>query len=91
MCTQHYLKSNKIKSGDRVAAYLPNIIETVEYFIGTAAIGAIWSSCSPDFGTNGVLDRFSQIKPKVISIDGSKEVMLISNFDMEEKISKIKF
>ena len=63
-----FLKSNKIKRGDRVAAYLPNIIETVEYFIGTAAIGAIWSSCSPDFGVKGVIERFSQIKPKILII-----------------------
>ena len=46
-----FLKSNRINEKDRVAAYLPNIIETVECFIATSAIGAIWSSCSPDFGT----------------------------------------
>ena len=63
-----FLKSNKIKSGDRVAAYLPNIIETVEYFIGASAIGAIWSSCSPDFGVKGVIERFAQIKPKILVI-----------------------
>ena len=63
-----FLKSNNIKSGDRVAAYLPNIIETVEYFIGTSAIGAIWSSCSPDFGVKGVIERFAQINPKILVI-----------------------
>ena len=55
-----------IKKGDRVSAYLPNIIQTVESFVATSAIGAIWSSCSPDFGTKGVIDRFCQIKPKVL-------------------------
>jgi len=63
-----WLKSNGIQKGDRVAAYLPNIPETVTAYISTAAIGAIWSSCSPDFGTAGVIDRFSQITPKILFI-----------------------
>ncbi len=63
-----FLKSIKVKEKDRVVAYLPNIIETVESFIATSAIGSIWSSCSPDFGTNGVIERFSQIGPKVLII-----------------------
>ena len=63
-----FFKSIKIKEKDRIAAYLPNLIETVESFIATSAIGSIWSSCSPDFGTNGVIERFSQINPKVLII-----------------------
>ena len=63
-----FFKSIKIKEKDRIVAYLPNIIETVESFIATSAIGSIWSSCSPDFGTNGVIERFSQIEPKVLII-----------------------
>ena len=63
-----FFKSIKIKEKDRIAAYLPNIIETVESFIAASAIGSIWSSCSPDFGTNGVIERFSQINPKVLII-----------------------
>tara|TARA_B100000902_G_scaffold284797_1_gene270783 strand:+ start:489 stop:2450 length:1962 start_codon:yes stop_codon:yes gene_type:complete len=63
-----FLKSKKIKKKDRVAAYMPNTIETVEAFISTAAIGAIWSSCSPDFGVKGVIERFSQINPKILFI-----------------------
>jgi len=63
-----FLKKIKIKEKDRVAAYLPNLIETVEAFIGTTSLGCIWSSCSPDFGVNGVIERFSQIKPKVLII-----------------------
>ena len=59
------LKKLNIKSKDRIAAYMPNIPETVEAFLGSVAIGAIWSSCSPDFGINGVIERFSQIKPKI--------------------------
>jgi acetoacetyl-CoA synthetase len=51
-----------------VAAYMPNIPETVEAFLGTVAIGSIWSSCSPDFGINGVVERFSQIKPKILFV-----------------------
>ena len=64
----HFLKDKKINQKDRVAAYMPNTIETVEAFISTAAIGAIWSSCSPDFGVKGVIERFSQISPKILFI-----------------------
>ena len=63
-----FLKNKKIRQKDRVAAYMPNTIETVEAFISTAAIGAIWSSCSPDFGAKGVIERFSQINPKILFI-----------------------
>jgi len=64
----NFLKSLNIKSKDRIAAYMPNTSETVEAFLGTVAIGSIWSSCSPDFGVNGVVERFSQIKPKVLFV-----------------------
>ena len=64
----NFLKKNKIRKNDRVAAYLPNIIDTVEFFLATTNLGAIWSSCSPDFSTNGVIERFSQIKPKILLI-----------------------
>jgi len=57
-----------VKKGDRVAAYLPNVPETVTAYLSTSVVGAIWSSCSPDFGTNSVIDRFSQITPKVLFI-----------------------
>jgi acetoacetyl-CoA synthetase len=57
--------------GDRVAGYLPNIPESIVAALGTAAIGAVWSSCSPDFGVQGVLDRFGQIEPTaLVSADG---------------------
>src|SRR4030095_3935066 len=52
--------------GDRVAAHLPNMPETIEATLGTAAVGAVWSSCSPDFGAQGVVDRFGQIEPRVL-------------------------
>ncbi|XP_038229523.1 acetoacetyl-CoA synthetase [Dermochelys coriacea] len=55
-----------VKIGDRVVGYLPNGIHAVEAMLATASIGAVWSSTSPDFGINGVLDRFSQIQPKLI-------------------------
>jgi len=64
----NFLKEIKIKEKDRVAAYTANQIETVESFLATSAIGAIWSSCSPDFGTQGVMERFSQIRPKLLII-----------------------
>ena len=63
-----FLKKIKLKKNDRVAAYLPNFIETVEAFLATSSLGAIWSSCSPDFGINGVVERFSQIKPKILFV-----------------------
>ena len=62
------LKDLNIKKKDRIVAYMPNIIETVEAFIASVSLGAIWSSCSPDFGTKGVIERFSQINPKVLFI-----------------------
>ena len=65
------LKGLGVGPGDRVAGYLPNIPETVVAALGSAAIGAVWSSCSPDFGVQGVLDRFSQIAPVVlVAADG---------------------
>ena len=64
----NWLKTNGISKGDRVAAYLPNIPEAVVAYISTTAIGGIWSSCSPDFGEEGVVSRFSQIKPKILII-----------------------
>ncbi len=55
-----------VEPGDRVAAYLPNLPETVIGMLAASAIGAVWSSCSPDFGVQGVVDRFGQIEPKVL-------------------------
>ena len=55
-----------IGRGDRVVAFLPNITETVVAFLATASLGAIWASCSPEFGTRSIVDRFSQIEPKVL-------------------------
>jgi acetoacetyl-CoA synthetase len=60
------LRASGVGVGDRVAAFMPNIPETLIAMLATASIGAIWSSCSPDFGVHGVLDRFGQIKPKVL-------------------------
>ena len=63
-----YLIKIGIKKGDRIAGILPNIPETVIAFLATSKIGAIWSSCSADFGPNAILDRFIQIKPKILII-----------------------
>ena len=60
------LRASGVTIGDRVAGFLPNIPEAVIAMLAAASIGAIWSSCSPDFGVNGVLDRFGQIQPKVL-------------------------
>lgn len=65
------LRAHGVGPGDRVAGFLPNIPETVIVMLATASVGAIWSSCSPDFGVNGVLDRFGQIAPRVlVACDG---------------------
>jgi len=60
------LKSSGVSTGDRVAGYMPNLPETVIAMLAAASIGATWSSCSPDFGIAGVVDRFGQIEPKVL-------------------------
>jgi acetoacetyl-CoA synthetase len=65
------LRELGVAKGDRVVAYLPNISEAVIAFLATASIGAVWSSCSPDFGARSVVDRFAQIEPKVLfAVDG---------------------
>ena len=67
----HYLRELGVQKGDRIVGFLPNVPEAVVAMLATSSIGAVWSSCSPDFGIKGVLDRFSQIEPKVIfSADG---------------------
>ena len=60
------LRGMGIASGDRVAGFMPNVPETIIAMLAATSIGAIWSSCSPDFGVNGVLDRFGQIQPRVL-------------------------
>ncbi|MEW5722969.1 MAG: acetoacetate--CoA ligase [Thermodesulfobacteriota bacterium] len=60
------LKEAGVVKGDRVAGFMPNMIETVAAMLAAASLGAVWSSCSPDFGIKGVLDRFGQIEPKVL-------------------------
>lgn len=60
------LRDAGIKAGDRVAAFIPNMAEAVIAMLATTSIGAIWSSCSPDFGVQGALDRFSQIEPRIL-------------------------
>ena len=60
------LRREGVTAGDRVAGFLPNLPHAIAAALGTAAIGAVWSSCSPDFGVQGVLDRFGQIAPRVL-------------------------
>ena len=91
-----FFEKIKIKKGDRVAAYLPNLIETVEYFVATSAIGGIWSSCSPDFGAKGAIERFAQITPKILIIAdryfyNGKEINVIERLpEILKKIKSIK-
>ena len=66
-----HLQAQGVQPGDRVAAYLPNVPETMVAFLATVSIGGVWSLCAPDMGTHAVLDRFRQIEPKVlIAVDG---------------------
>ena len=66
-----HLQAQGVQPGDRVAAYLPNIPETIVAFLAVVSVGGVWSLCAPDMGTNAVLDRFKQIEPKVlIACDG---------------------
>src|SRR4051794_39048801 len=77
-----------VGEGDRVAAYLPNIAETVAAFLATASLGAIWSSAAPEFGARSVIDRFAQIEPKVLLvIDGYRYGG--RDFDCGEKVAAI--
>src|SRR5690606_13107556 len=68
---QQALAKTGVKAGDRVAAMLPNMPEAVAAMLAVTSLGAVWSSCSPDFGERGVLDRFGQIEPTVFfAVDG---------------------
>ncbi|MBM3571360.1 MAG: AMP-binding protein, partial [Alphaproteobacteria bacterium] len=60
------LRAEGVRVGDRVAGYMPNMPETIAAMLAATSLGAVWSSCSPDFGVRGVLDRFGQIEPKVL-------------------------
>ncbi len=82
------LRELGVERGDRVVAYLPNIPEAIVAFLATASIGAIWSSCSPDFGPASVIDRFAQIEPKVlIAVDGYRYGG--KDFDRRETIARL--
>ena len=91
-----YLKTIDLQKGDRVAAYVPNKIESIISFLACAKNGIIWSSCSPDFGIQGVVDRFKQIKPKVLITsdyyfyNGKKINILEKADDILKKIPSIK-
>ncbi|HYM70063.1 MAG TPA: acetoacetate--CoA ligase [bacterium] len=77
-----------VRRGDRVVAYLPNIPETVIAFLAAASLGAVWSSCSPEFGTRSVVDRFRQIEPRILfAVDGYRYGG--REFDRREAIGEI--
>ena len=82
------LREAGVVEGDRVAAYLPNIPETIAAFLGCASIGATWSSCAPEFGVRSVVDRFAQIEPKVLlTVDGYRYGG--KDFDRRETIAAL--
>jgi acetoacetyl-CoA synthetase len=82
------LRESGVVAGDRVAAYLPNIPETIAAFLGCASIGAIWSSCAPEFGVRSVVDRFAQIEPKVLlAVDGYRYGG--KDFDRTEAVAEL--
>jgi acetoacetyl-CoA synthetase len=82
------LKGAGVGVGDRVAGYLPSISEAIIAMLATSAIGAVWSSCSPDFGVQGVLDRFGQIEPKVLFC-AEKYIYAGKEIDLRDRISQI--
>jgi acetoacetyl-CoA synthetase len=82
------LREAGVVPGDRVAAYLPNIPETIAAFLGCASIGATWSSCAPEFGVRSVVDRFAQIEPKVLlAVDGYRYSG--QDFDRSEALAEL--
>jgi acetoacetyl-CoA synthetase len=82
------LRGLGVERGDRVVAYLPNIPEAIVAFLASASIGAVWSSCSPDFGAASVIDRFAQIEPKVLfAVDGYRYGG--KDFDRRETIARL--
>ena len=82
------LRSLGVGPGDRVAAYMPNIPETLAAFLATASLGAVWSSAAPEFGVRSVVDRFSQIEPKVLlAVDGYRYGG--KDFDKREAVVEI--
>ena len=89
------LRQEGVVPGDRVAGFLPNLPETIIAMLATTSLGAVWSSCSPDFGANGVLDRFGQIRPRVLfCADGyhyaGKEIDSLARVrEVREKIPEI--
>lgn len=86
---RHFLKSIGVKPNDKVASILPNIPEAVIAMLAVTSIGAIWSSVSPEFGQSGIIDRFSQIEPKLIfSVDGF--YYNGNKYDITEKVVQIK-
>lgn len=87
-CIAQALRDAGIRQGDCVAAILPNIPAAIVAFLAVTSLGAIWSSCSPEFGSQTVLDRFSQIKPKLlISVDGYRYGG--KGFDRSDEIKRI--
>jgi acetoacetyl-CoA synthetase len=87
-CMAARLRALGVGPGDRVAAYMPNLPETVAAFLATASLGAVWSSCSPDFGSRSVIDRFAQIEPKVLlAVDGYRYNG--RDFDRRETVERI--
>jgi len=92
----NYFKKQNINQGDRVVAVLPNLPETIISFLGTAKIGAIWSSCSADFGTNAIIDRFKQISPKILIISdyyyyNNKKINTLNKIEaIKKEITSIK-
>ncbi len=85
---QKSLKAVGVGIGDRVAAFMPNTWQTVVGMLATASLGATWSSCSPDFGTQGVIDRFGQIEPKVL-IAAAGYRYAGKNLDLTAKLNEI--
>lgn len=91
-----WLRQRGVRPGDRVAAVLPNIPQAVVAFLATNAIGAVWSSCSPDFGKAGIVDRFAQIEPKVLFVvdgylyNGKTKNTIAETMELGSRLTSVK-
>lgn len=89
------LRDQGVRAGDRVAGILPNMPEAIIAMLAATSIGAIWSSCSPDFGVNGVMDRFGQIEPKVLFVvdyyyyNGKRHNLVNTNRELSKRLSSV--
>ena len=85
--TKQALEKAGLKKGDRIVAYMPNCPDTIILMLAATSVGAIWSSCSPDFGEKAILERFGQLTPKILV--AVEDINITEKYNLLEKISTI--